>query len=151
MEQINTISSLIILITSMLAGVLGLIEKTQKIKWKPLTKLFGREEIINKIENLDKKVDKVMERQDELEKINLEKEYHDIREKILNFASDVHNGVGKTRLQYEEYFDKWLPKYDYLVHKLNLTNNWATEEIRYVKTQYRKMDKECKKSFDKST
>ena len=149
MVQINTISSLIILITSMLAGVLGLIEKTQKIKWKPLTKLFGREEIINKIENLDKKVDKVMERQDELEKINLEKDYHDIREKILNFASDVHNGVGKTRLQYEEYFDKWLPKYDYLVHKLNLTNNWATEEIRYVKTQYTKMDKECKKSFDK--
>ena len=51
MEQLNTLSSLIILITSMLAGVLGLIEKTQKIKWKPLTKIFGREEIINKIEN----------------------------------------------------------------------------------------------------
>lgn len=149
MEQISTISSLIILITSMVAGVLGVIEKTQSIKWKPLSKMFGREELINKIENLDRKVDKVMERQNDLEKINLEKDYHDIREKILNFASDVHNGIGKTRLQYEEYFDKWLPKYDHLVNKLNLTNNWATEEIRYVKRQYRDLDKK-EKNVDKS-
>lgn len=141
MNKLQQISSIIILITTTLAGVLSLIEKSQKIKWKPITKLLGNDEILKKMDKLDNKVDIVVKRQDDLERQSHQKEYSEIREKILNFASDIHNGVGKTRQQYKEFFDKLLPRYDELVKTLNLTNGWAREEIAFVKRNYRDLDK----------
>jgi hypothetical protein len=84
-EQINSIASLIVVICSALMSILAIIEKSNKIKLKPLSKLFGRKELFDKIDLIGTKIDNhiVETRIDEKDRLGQE---------IMSFASLLRNG-----------------------------------------------------------
>jgi hypothetical protein len=84
-EQINSIASLIVVICSALMSILAIIEKSNKIKLKPLSKLFGRKELFDKIDLIGTKIDNHIAetRIDEKDRLGQE---------IMSFASLLRNG-----------------------------------------------------------
>ena len=85
LDKINSVASLIVVVCSALMSVLAIIEKTDKIKFKPLSKLFGRKELIDKIDSIGKKLDDHITDTKADEKDRLGQE-------IMSFASLLRNG-----------------------------------------------------------
>ncbi len=65
--------------------------------------------------------------------------YHDNRRQyrymIVDFAGDLHNGIKKTREEFQSILDIF-GRYEYLVEKLNVKNHYADSEIIYIKKKY---------------
>ena len=68
--------------------------------------------------------------------------YHDNRRQyrylIVDFAGDLHNGVPKTREEFQTILDIF-GRYEVLVEKLHVKNHYADSEIAYIKEKYKEL------------
>lgn len=103
------------IITAMttIVGFLGLL--LNKIVFKPMGQ---------KLDALDRKID--MNKKD------------DLRYTILSFASDLRNGVAKTRQEYETIF-AFHDDYETLIEHLKEKNGYLETEMDYIILQYNKL------------
>ena len=66
--------------------------------------------------------------------------YHDNRRQyrymIVAFAGDLHNGIPKTREEFQAILDIF-GRYEALVELLHVTNHYVDSEIAYIKEQYK--------------
>lgn len=103
MELLNHISDVIIILCAIATPILAIIEKTQKINWKPLSKIFAfitgqtefRKEVRDKIEVIETKIDNIKKDQEE-------KEISDIKEKILAFSRMMRLGHIPTESEFRQ-------------------------------------------------
>ena len=103
MELLNHISDVIIVACAIATPILALIEKTQKINWRPLSKIFAfitgqtefRKEVRDKIEVIENKIDNIKKDQEE-------KEISDIKEKILAFSRMMRLGHIPTESEFRQ-------------------------------------------------
>ena len=65
--------------------------------------------------------------------------YHDNRRQyrymIVDFAGDLHNGVKKTREEFQTILDIF-GRYETLVEKLHVKNHYVDSEINYIKKKF---------------
>ena len=108
----NTIGVIAGVITSLTIIISAVIKVMDKTIFNPMFK---------RLDKLDKKID------------NNRKD--DLRYKILSFASDLRNGIGKTRQEYETIF-MFYDKYELLIKTLEETNGYLETEMEYIKKQY---------------
>lgn len=106
------------LITAMttIIGILGVL--LNKIVFKPMGQ---------KLDALDRKID--MNKKD------------DLRYTILSFASDLRNGVAKTRQEYETIF-AFHDDYELLIEHLKEKNGYLETEMEYIILQYNSLKRE---------
>ena len=68
--------------------------------------------------------------------------YHDNRRQyrymIVDFAGDLHNGITKTREEFQSILDIF-GRYETLVEKLNVKNHYTDSEIAYIKEKYKEL------------
>lgn len=103
MELLNHISDVIIVACAIATPILAIIEKTQKINWKPLSKIFAfitgqtefRKEVRDKIKVIETKIDNIKKDQEE-------KEISDIKEKILAFSRMMRLGHTPTESEFRQ-------------------------------------------------
>lgn len=67
-------------------------------------------------------------------KIDMNKK-NDLRYTILSFASDLRNGVAKTRQEYETIF-AFYDNYETLIERLKEKNGYLETEMDYIVIQY---------------
>lgn len=121
--DVNTIADTVILVCAALTGVLTFIEKSQKIKLNPLSKLFHGD--------LDKRLDGI---EDKIAKIDGKVDKNDIstiRSRISATATLIKNGGNMTYDQYKcifEDIDTWR-KYHITYPDLNGIINASIEII----------------------
>ena len=139
MIKINEIANLIIIISSALMAVLGVIEKSKSIKWKPLTKLFGRSELYSKLDAISNQQQEFMVQLNRVEDENDKREIKRLRAYILEYANQKCEQGIKMTAEQEINFDEWCQDYEYLINKYNLTNGRTTQSIKLV-SDYRKME-----------
>ena len=106
------LGSLITAITTILGVLTWLLNK---IVFKPMGQ---------KLDALDRKID--MNKKD------------DLRYTILSFASDLRNGVAKTRQEYETIF-AFHDDYETLIEHLKEKNGYLETEMDYIILQYNKL------------
>lgn len=110
MEVLNHISDVIIILCAIATPILAIIEKTQKINWKPLSKIFAfitgqtefRNEVRGKIEGIENKIEGVENKIDNIKKDQEEKEISDIKEKILAFSRMMRLGHIPTESEFRQ-------------------------------------------------
>lgn len=103
------LGSLITAITAILGALTWLLNK---IVFKPMGQ---------KLDALDRKIDK--------------NKKDDLRYTILSFASDLRNGVAKTRQEYETIF-AFYDDYETLIEHLKEKNGYLETEMEYIILQY---------------
>ena len=68
--------------------------------------------------------------------------YHDNRRQyrymIVDFAGDLHNGIPKTREEFQSILDIF-GRYETLVEKLKVKNHYTDSEIAYIKEKYKEL------------
>lgn len=68
--------------------------------------------------------------------------YHDNRRQyrymIVDFAGDLHNGIPKTREEFQSILDIF-GRYEILVDKLRVKNHYTDSEIAYIKEKYKEI------------
>ena len=64
-----------------------------------------------------------------------ENEIGQLRFQILSFASDLRNGVNKTRQEFETIF-MFYDKYEEILKRLNRHNGYLDTEFDYIKLKY---------------
>ena len=68
--------------------------------------------------------------------------YHDNRRQyrymIVDFAGDLHNGIPKTREEFQSILDIF-GRYEILVEKLKVKNHYTDSEIAYIKEKYKEL------------
>ena len=68
--------------------------------------------------------------------------YHDNRRQyrymIVDFAGDLHNGIPKTREEFQSILDIF-GRYEILVEKLKVKNHYVDSEISYIKEKYKEL------------
>lgn len=90
-----------------------------------------QKEVVNLKNMSDKKFEEVRENSDK-------KEMQRLRYECLCFASDLRNGVAKTRQEYEEIF-RMEDSYNALIDEYKIENGYMHEEMLYVHNQYRSL------------
>lgn len=60
------------------------------------------------------------------------------RYEICSFAGDIRNKIKKTREEYQAIFEMY-DKYEYFVKKLNLTNHYIDNEMKFIEENYKKL------------
>ena len=60
------------------------------------------------------------------------------RFQIVDFAGDLHNGIHKTREEFQAIFEIF-DRYESLVERLNIKNHYVDSEMNYINEQYKKM------------
>ena len=145
MEHITAISNTIIIVFAALTGILAFIEKSQKIKWKPLSKLFTNDinekldMVVNKQENIIQQQELFRVKLEEIEDVGDVREIKRLRAFILNYANEkCEQGIKKSQEQ-ETYFDECCVEYENLIKKHKLTNGHTVQSIKLVK-DYRKLE-----------
>lgn len=145
MEHITTISNVIIILFTALTGVLTFIEKSQKIKWKPLSRLFNSDthekldKVMHKQEDIIQQQEIFRAKLDEIEDSNDVREIKRLRAFILNYANEkCEQGIKKSQEQ-ETYFDECCVEYENLIKKHKLTNGHTVQSIKLV-SDYRKLE-----------
>lgn len=114
-QDVKDIMGLIISLSSVLGIFTGIVNKLFSNKLKPLE---------NKIE--------------ENRLLNLKQSMEEWRFQVVSFASELRNGVPKSRFQFEVIF-VFIDEYEDAVEKLNITNNFFSEEVVYIKDCYRQL------------
>lgn len=133
-QQIQLISSLIVTIAGAFMAILLVIEKSENIKWKPLSKLFGNKDIemqVNKIEEKVNDISKVQENliksQKELVKIQQDNELGRIRCEILSFVQLMKNDYIPDEVEFQHIhaiYDKYTK---------NGGNSYIHTKMEYIK------------------
>lgn len=145
MEHITAIANLLIIVFTALTGVLTFIEKSQKLKWKPLSKLFNGDThekldlVMHKQEDIIKQQEVFRAKLDEIEDTADIREIKRLRSFILNYANEkCEQGIKKSQEQ-ETYFDECCVEYENLIKKHKLTNGHTVQSIKLV-SDYRKLE-----------
>lgn len=60
------------------------------------------------------------------------------RFQIVDFAGDLHNGIPKTREEFQAIFEIF-DRYESLVERLNIKNHYVDSEMNYINEQYKKI------------
>lgn len=58
-----------------------------------------------------------------------------LRFEILSFASDLRNGINKTRQEFETIF-AYYDKYENIIRKLKMHNGYLDTEFEFIKLKY---------------
>lgn len=139
MGRVNEIANLIIIITSAIMAILGVIEKSKSIKWKPITKLFGRGELYDRLDKISIQQQDFLTQLDRVECENDKREIKRLRAYILEYANKKCEQGIKMSSEQEAYFDECCIDYESLINKHNLTNGHTVQSIQRVQ-DYRKME-----------
>ena len=89
-----------------------------------VNKLFS-----NKLKPIEARIDK--EHED-----SIKKDMSQIRYTVVSFASDLHNGIPKTRFEFDAIF-QFISEYENIIDQLGIKNGLFSEEVSYIKEQYR--------------
>lgn len=109
LSKISDISNMIIVVCASLTAILTIIEKSQTIKYKPISKLLHGD-LEQKIDNVSKEQ---KELKDSIEKIQKTVDYNDIdvvRNRIIANEQLLNNGAKFERHQWESLYkdiNKW--------------------------------------------
>ena len=95
--------------------------------------------VVNKLFN--KKLKPVHERFEEIDKRELQRHMDNCRFRVVSFASDLHNGVKKTRYEFQ-IISQFANQYEECVKKLGLVNHIFDSEVEYIEKCYRELDDE---------
>jgi hypothetical protein len=121
----------IISICTILMAVLGVMEKSQNIKWKPLSSMFGIDRLsdkIDRIENTQNEVKKIqseiIKKTDKLQEKQMLDEKDRLQFEILSFASSIKNDYIPDEVEFKhihEMYDKYtsLGGNSYIHEKMN--------------------------------
>lgn len=143
-QVLTAINDNLALVFTGIGLLLGIIEKAQKLPFKPLTKIF---KWIGNHTNteLNSKIDQVILVQNmtslklsKLEKANNQEVVDRIRYTVVRFESDLRNLKKSDKRSQEEFiaiFDM-IDKYDMLVKKNNITNNKFEKAKDYINKVY---------------
>lgn len=135
----DKIANFIVILMGAGTAILTFIEKCEKIKWKPLSMLFGMNDISDKIDSINTQLDSFHKEIDKIAYVNDVREMKRLRSKILTFASQkCEQGLPMTSEQEAE-FDDNVKDYEELIKKHNLQNGHTTQSIKLV-SDYRKME-----------
>lgn len=142
LEYLKHIESIIIVVTAIIAPILALIEKSQKINLHPLTWLSNlltgdkcfRAEIRCKIQGIEKSIDRVTDKVDNIQKEQQIKEINDIRQEILAFSRLLRNGYVPTESEFEHIFEI------YDIYDKKGYNSYIHTEIEYIREMKLKYD-----------
>ena len=139
MVRVNEIANLIIIVSSAIMAILGVIEKSKSIKWKPLSKLFGRGELYNKLDAISNQQQEFMVQLNRVEDENDKREIKRLRAYILEYANEKCSQGIKMSNEQETYFDECCVDYESLIEKHNLTNGHTMQSMKQVQ-DYRNME-----------
>lgn len=134
MEFIQQISGIIILITTTMGAVLAVIEKSQSIKWRPLSKLFGLDSLSNEVNAIRTDIETIKISQSDIknsiseiktEQVAIKKEQSimkaeqkdtsldNYRAEIMQFASMLKNDYVPDSIEFQHIhnvYDKYIAK-----------------------------------------
>ena len=139
MNRISEIANMIIIISSALMAILGVIEKSKAIKWKPLSNLFGRSELYKKLDDISNQQKDFATQLNKVESENDKREIKRLRAYILEYASKKCEQGIKMSSEQETYFDECCIDYEQLIKKHHLTNGHTMQSMKLV-SDYRKME-----------
>lgn len=138
MEQI-TISDIITISCACIMAILGVIEKSQKIKWKPFN-VFRDKELHKKVDKLETNQKSIVKTQKnnieklyEVENTVFQNEKDRLRSYMLMFANEVRQKMPKSKYQYEEFF-RAHDKYEKIIDTLGVENSFVDNEVEFVKS-----------------
>lgn len=92
--------------------------------------------IINKM--FSKKLKPIEDRIDKEHEDSIKKDMSQLRYTVVSFASDLHNGVPKTRFEFDAIF-QFISEYESIIKQLNIKNGLFEEEVHYIREQYHKL------------
>ena len=139
MNRISEIANMIIIISSALMAILGVVEKNKTIKWKPLSKLFGRSELYKKLDDISNQQQDFMAQLKKVENENDKREIKRLRAYILEYANQKCEQGIKMSSEQETYFDECCIDYEQLIDKYKLKNGHTMQSMKLV-NDYRKME-----------
>lgn len=139
MIKVNEIANMIIIVASAITAILAIIEKTNSIKWKPLSKLFGRKELYDKLDNISNQQQDFLKQLNRVESENDKREIKRLRAYILEYANQKCEQGIKMSNEQETYFDECCIDYEQLIDKYKLKNGHTMQSMKLV-NDYRKME-----------
>ncbi len=138
---LNTINDHLAIILTGLGLLLGIIEKSQKLPFNPVSRIFKWLRNNMKDEELYKKVDKINKDLVELQKSKDFDVMESLRFRILDFERVLRNRK-KTDIfskeQFEAIFDMET-KYENLVEKYKIDNNKFVKAKEYINKRYEEL------------
>ena len=141
MQFLNLINDYLALILAGLGLLLGIIEKSQKLPFNPVSMIFKWLRNNMKDEELYKKVDKINKDLVELQKSKDFDVMESLRFRILDFERVLRNRK-KTDIfskeQFEAIFDMET-KYEHLVEKYKIDNNKFVKAKEYIDKRYEEL------------
>lgn len=135
------IADIVVIILGILISALTVIEKWEKIKWRPLSWLFGSSKTQEQIEQLTKTIGQLS--CDLIESNNVEREHYKKQAKmfISDFAKDLRDAIkeGKDLLEV-----KSKGQYVAIIDLCNeyLDKGWNSEvqhDAQFIKNQFNKL------------
>lgn len=89
--------------------------------------------IINRM--FSKKLKPLEDRIDKEHQDSIKKDMSQLRYIVVSFASDLHNGIPKTRFEFDAIF-QFIGEYETIIKQLNIKNGLFEEEVSYIREQY---------------
>lgn len=139
MIKINEIANMIIIVCTAITAILTIIEKSKSIKWKPLSKLFGRSELYEKLDAISNQQKDFSTQLNRVEDENDRREIKRLRAYILEYANQKCGQGIKMSSEQETYFDECCVDYEKLIEKHHLTNGHTMQSMKQVR-DYRNME-----------
>ena len=138
---LNTINDHLAIILTGLGLLLGIIEKSQKLPFNPVSRIFKWLRNNMKDEELYKKVDKINKDLVELQKSKDFDVMESLRFRILDFERVLRNRKKTdvfSKEQFEAVFDMET-KYEHLVEKYKIDNNKFIKAKEYINKRYEEL------------
>ena len=139
MDKLTEISNMIIIVCTTLTAILTIIEKSKAIKWKPLSKIFGRNEIYDKLDKISNQQYEFAKQLNRVEDENDKREIKRLRAYILEYSNKKCEQGIKMSGEQETYFDECCTDYESLIEKHKLQNGHTMQSIKRVQ-DYRNME-----------
>lgn len=123
-----------------LTVLVGIMEKSKSIAWKPITKFFkwigktANQELYNKVDDVEKQTMKIQKHMGQLEDKVDENERDRIRQEILSFANSLRDGKEHTKDEFQHIQELY-----YKYHEKLRGNGLITEEYEYIRSIYLKI------------
>ena len=140
----EVVSERLLLLAVVILGLMYLVEKSSVIKAKPYTKIFrsfGKAingDIINRIDGIDKRIDKIEDTLASDRKAEDERNAKAARARILRFNGELIRHVRHTKEEFSNVL-KDVDEYErYCRDHEDFPNNEAVLSIENIRTQYRK-------------
>ena len=141
MQFLNLINDYLALILAGLGLLLGIIEKSQKLPFNPVSRIFKWLKRNMKDEELYKKVDRINHDLIELQKSKDFDVMESLRFRILDFERVLRNSKKSdtfTQEQFISIFDMET-KYEHLVEKYKIDNNKFEKAKAYIDKRYNEL------------